>query len=136
MLFSPDDARPSRARAFFADAHARLLLFAAIGGRKGNRAVHLDEGSEESSRRLGEGLGKFVDVLVFVGLAIMIGRARPFARQPLQVRRRGKLGALPGRVLSPTRCLENRRASCNEHSTRPVSPHGTPNRTFQCCKRV
>src|SRR5215475_10421602 len=117
MLFSPDDARPSRARAFFADAHARLLLFAAIGGRKGNRAVHLDEGSEESSRRLGEGLG------------IMIVRARPFARQPLQVRRRGKLGALPGRVLSPTRCLENRRASCNEHSTRPVSPHGTPNRT-------
>src|SRR5215471_5583230 len=126
MLLSPEDTRPSRAWAFFADAHAPLLLFAAIGGCNGNRAVHLDEGSEESSRRLGEGLGELIDVLVFVGLAIMIGRARPLARQLLQVHHRGMFSALPGRVLGPARRLQSRRAGCNEHSTRPLSPHGTP----------
>src|SRR5262245_59131918 len=131
MLLSPEDTRPSRAWAFFADAHAPLLLFAAIGGCNGNRAVHLHEGSEESSRRLGEGLGELVDVLVFVGLAIMVGRARPLARQPLQVHYRRIFGALPRRVLSPARRLESRKAGCNEPSTRPVSPHGTPQSHIQ-----
>src|SRR5437868_5183004 len=83
-LFHFLDMRSARTRALLADAHAFLLLRRAICRRYRDGTMHGDEGLQELTGRRRKRPRQTVDVLIFVCLAIVIGRARPLARQALQ----------------------------------------------------
>src|SRR5712671_3673350 len=88
------DASPPRAGAFFTHAYARLLLHSAMRRRYRDCTVHVDERLQEARSRDSERFRKPVDVLIFVRLAVVVGRARPLTRQALQETNRSIFGIL------------------------------------------
>src|SRR4051794_29964850 len=83
-LFHFLDMRSARTGALLADAHAFLLLRRAICRRYRNGTMRGDEGLQELTGRRRKRHRQFIDVLIFVCLAIVIGRTRPLARQAFQ----------------------------------------------------